>query len=227
MVVAVMLLCIMPLLLAEAMQFALEQLALSPGGAVAVMIGIFFGAVVNLPVYRIERDTEQPYLESPLWQYSMLFPRYADRPRATVVAVNVGGCVIPAGLVLWQIARLVGHGDPTPLTALVVASAVNIFVCYRVARPVHGMGIVMPGFASPAAAIGVTCMLLVPSEYAAWRAPVAFSAGVIGPLVGADLLHLKDLTRVSAGMMSIGGAGTFDGIVLSGVSAAFICGLLN
>ena len=53
-------------------------------------------------------------------------------------------------------------------------------------------------------------------------APVAFVAGVLGPLVGADLMLLKDITRVSAGMLSIGGAGTFDGIVLSGMLAALL-----
>ena len=54
------------------------------------------------------------------------------------------------------------------------------------------------------------------------RAPVAFVAGVLGPLVGADLLHLKDIGRISTGLLSIGGAGTFDGIVLSGLLAAIL-----
>ena len=50
----------------------------------------------------------------------------------------------------------------------------------------------------------------------------AFTAGVAGPLVGADLLHLRDLARTPVGIMSIGGAGTFDGIILSGVLAALL-----
>lgn len=53
-------------------------------------------------------------------------------------------------------------------------------------------------------------------------APVAFIAGVIGPLIGADLLHLKDVGKLGAGMVSIGGAGTFDGIVLSAIFAAYL-----
>jgi uncharacterized membrane protein len=52
--------------------------------------------------------------------------------------------------------------------------------------------------------------------------PVAFVAGVLGPLVGADLLHLREIPRVATGMASIGGAGTFDGIVLSGILAAYL-----
>jgi uncharacterized membrane protein len=47
-------------------------------------------------------------------------------------------------------------------------------------------------------------------------------AGVVGSLVGADLLHLADVRRIGTGMASIGGAGTFDGIVLSGIIAAYL-----
>lgn len=53
-------------------------------------------------------------------------------------------------------------------------------------------------------------------------APVAYIAGVAGPLVGADLLHLKDIAGLETGIASIGGAGTFDGILLSGIVAAYL-----
>ena len=42
------------------------------------------------------------------------------------------------------------------------------------------------------------------------------------PLVGADLLHLRDIEVSEIGFVSIGGAGTFDGIVLSGIVAAYL-----
>ena len=61
-------------------------------------------------------------------------------------------------------------------------------------------------------------LLFAPSE----AAPVAYIAGVAGPLIGADLLHLKDIEESATGVASIGGAGTFDGIVLSGIVAAFL-----
>jgi uncharacterized membrane protein len=53
-------------------------------------------------------------------------------------------------------------------------------------------------------------------------APVAFVAGIAGPLIGADFLHLKDISRLATGVASIGGAGIFDGIVLSGIVAAYL-----
>jgi uncharacterized membrane protein len=75
----------------------------------------------------------------------------------------------------------------------------------------------MPGLVPPFVAAGAA-LLLAPEA----APPVAFIAGVVGPLIGADLLHLKDVTRLGAGMASIGGAGTFDGIVLSGIVAAYL-----
>jgi uncharacterized membrane protein len=75
----------------------------------------------------------------------------------------------------------------------------------------------MPGVISPIIAVSVA-LLLAPDV----AAPVAFAIGVIGPLVGADLMHLKDIEANEIGVVSIGGAGTFDGIVLSGIVAAYI-----
>ena len=43
-------------------------------------------------------------------------------------------------------------------------------------------------------------------------------SGVLGPLIGANLLHIRDIAALETGIASIGGAGTFDGIVLSGNS---------
>jgi uncharacterized membrane protein len=92
-----------------------------------------------------------------------------------------------------------------------------VLACYLVARPVAGLGIAMPGFVSPIISAGLA--LLLSSDMAP---PIAFVAGVLGPLVGADLLHLKDIEASGTGVLSIGGAGTFDGIVLSGIVAAYL-----
>jgi uncharacterized membrane protein len=139
----------------------------------------------------------------------------------TVIAVNVGGCLIPSIIAAWECYHLLARGGWVVI-ALAIAAVFNIAVCYRASFPVRGVGIAMPGLLSPLVSIGLAWLLLSPANYADVRAPVAFVAGVLGPLVGADLLHLKDITKVSAGLLSIGGAGTFDGIVLSGVLAALL-----
>jgi uncharacterized membrane protein len=45
---------------------------------------------------------------------------------------------------------------------------------------------------------------------------------VLGPLIGADLLHRRDISTITTGIAGIGGAGTFDGIILSGIVAAYL-----
>lgn len=93
-----------------------------------------------------------------------------------------------------------------PTTALLVV--IGIF---------KGIGIAMPGLFPPLLA-AMSALLFVPDQ----APPVAFVAGVLGPLIGADLLHLRDIEKIATGIASIGGAGTFDGIVLSGIVAAYL-----
>lgn len=75
----------------------------------------------------------------------------------------------------------------------------------------------MPGL-FPALLAAVSALLLVPDQ----APPVAFVAGVLSPLIGAGLPHLRDIGKITTGIASIGGAGTFDGIVLSGIVAAYL-----
>ena len=46
----------------------------------------------------------------------------------------------------------------------------------------------------------------------------------MGVLIGADLLNLDKIQGLGAPVASIGGAGTFDGIFLTGVIAVLIAG---
>ena len=87
----------------------------------------------------------------------------------------------------------------------------------RQTRPNTRHGVLRPGLV-PAAVAAILALIFAPSE----AAPVAYVAGVAGPLIGADLLHLKEIEQSAVGVASIGGAGTFDGIVLSGIVAAYL-----
>lgn len=136
--------------------------------------------------------------------------------RETIIAVNVGGCLIPVALVIYELIHLAALGWQF-LTAAVAGSMINIAACFILARPVPGVGIFIPGFVPPL--IAATVALILAPEQAP---PVAFVAGVAGPLIGADILHLKDIRQNAVGRASIGGAGTFDGIVLSGIVAAYL-----
>jgi uncharacterized membrane protein len=136
--------------------------------------------------------------------------------RDTIIAVNVGGCLIPVALAIYETAHLAMAGRQA-LFGLLLAVVINTGVCYWMAEPVEGVGIAMPGL-FPAGVASMSALFLVPDQ----APPVAFVAGVLGPLIGADLLHLRDIEKIATGIASIGGAGTFDGIVLSGIVAAYL-----
>lgn len=217
---AVMLLmCLLPMVFYDVARTALERLGLSPGSAALAVIGIFIGSLVNIPVYELRKDELQP--EIPFGPFGVAMQRTYRRVQSrTIIAVNLGGCVIPVLLATVQALRLMQVGEGAWLTALLV-SGVSIAVCWRTARPMEGIGILMPGFIPPLVSV-LTTWLLLPNAPAAQRVATAFIAGVAGPVIGADLLHLRDMARTPVAMMSIGGAGTFDGIVLSGILAVLL-----
>jgi len=213
------LLLLLPLFLAQLMAVALERLGLPPAFALAAVLGIFLGGMVNIPVKTIEREEDILVDPLSLYGFGKLSPFFGLRPRIvkartrSVIAVNLGGCVIPVGIAVYETVRVIGLGW-TPTLALAAVTVLNVLVCQRLARPVPQVGIAMPALVPPLVAAAPS-LLLVPEL----APPVAFVAGVLGPLVGADLFHLKEVTRVPTGVASIGGAGTFDGIVLSGMIA--------
>ncbi|WP_407066358.1 DUF1614 domain-containing protein [Fischerella thermalis] len=49
-----------------------------------------------------------------------------------------------------------------------------------------------------------------------------FAGGVLGTLIGADLLHLREIECITPGVLSIGDAGVFDGIALCGLFALLL-----
>ena len=92
-------------------------------------------------------------------------------------------------------------------------------VCFALARPVEGVGITIPVLIPPIIA-AVLAYLLVPDPVG--RTAVAYTAGVLGTLIGADILNLPRIHRLGAHVVSIGGAGVFDGIFLVGILAAIL-----
>src|SRR5574337_601380 len=194
---AIFLLVLFPLVLGELMVGGLAKLHLSQPAAALSMFGIIFGGLINIPVKRIVHTEEIATHPLAIFGLADFWPELRRMRRETVIAVNVGGCLVPAGLACYEL--------------------INLAVCYAIAFPVPQTGIMMPGLVPPFIA-AMSALWLAPES----AAPVAFIAGVTGPLVGADLLHLKDISKIVTGIASIGGAGTFDGIVLSGIVAAYL-----
>ncbi len=211
--------CLLPILFVEFAQRALTNLSLSPAAAISVLIGMIIGSLVNIPIKRMPSEHE---VEVPMLQWGggwPVFPQYRRLRQELVVAVNVGGCVIPVLLALWLLPLVTAAGR-MPQTVLAVGILVNAAVCYATARPIPQVGIALPFFLPAVVALSVTWLGLGGAAYAPLRPPVAFIIGITGPLLGADLLHWRDFKKIAVGTVSIGGAGTWDGIVLSGLLAA-------
>jgi len=211
-----LLVALLPLAFAQIFVTALVKLRLDPNIALIVIIGIFVGSLINIPITRITRQEDVGFHPLTMFGLRDFWPNLQRVRKETLIAVNVGGCLIPASLAVYEILQLLLlNFEYIILVGLAVT--INVGVCYWFAKPIPGIGIAMPAFIPPLVAV-LSALLLAPAEAPA----VAFVAGVLGPLIGADLLHLREVPRLATGMASIGGAGTFDGIVLSGVLAAYL-----
>ena len=211
-----LLLVLLPLLFLNIVTVALAKLGISPVLGPSVMVLMFVGSLINIPVSR--EKIEEPVSRHPLdvWGMQRYIPQMQRQLTERIIAVNLGGFVIPMLLVLYELVRI-WQAYPALLLPLAVAVLINIVVCYWSARPVPGVGIVMPALV-PGALAALSALLLAPGM----APPVAYCAGVLGPVIGADLLHLNKIRNAQVGIASIGGAGTFDGIVISGLLAVLL-----
>ena len=184
---------------------------------VIILVGSLAGSFINIPLYKTK--STQPLVRE---QFASFFgikyriPRVAYEETYTEVEVNVGGALIPAGMSIFLLAI-----SPISLIidCLIGVLAVTI-VTHLVARPVRGVGIQTPTFVPPIAA-AVAAIILSPSN----PAVVAYVSGTLGALIGADLLNLGKIPDLGAPVASIGGAGTFDGVFVTGIIAVILATL--
>ena len=195
----------------ELFKVAFERLGLSEQSAFLLLISSLLGSMINLPLVTV-RSQRPPTEQLPPALRRLL--RMSQQPFTgrTIIALNVGGCLIPVSFSTYlMIHNPVSSGDAFVATAVVSA------VSYLASRPVPGLGVAMPIFVGPIAA-ALTAVFVNP----AYSAPLAYICGTLGVLIGADLLRLKDIKNMGAPVASIGGAGTFDGIFITGIVAVLL-----
>ncbi|NHJ13514.1 MAG: DUF1614 domain-containing protein [Candidatus Thorarchaeota archaeon] len=209
---------IMVAFMIQAAGFAFLQLGIPIWLAILVVPGSLLGSVVNIPLYTIESD-DTPCIQDSLLQYWGISYQvfHPDCPGRTRISINLGGAVIPILVSGYLILLNLGAFLQFAIGVLVVT-----LIVHRVARIEPNVGILTPGFLPAFAAVLITLALIVlaPGAYNGYA--IAYVSGTLGTLIGADLLNLGKLSLLRTGEASIGGAGTFDGVFLTGILAVFL-----
>ena len=176
----------------------------------AVLLFSLLGSYVNIPIAELPAERMISDREITYFGMRYVVPAVEELPR-TVIAVNVGGAVIPTFLSLYLIAK------KRMYRRTLLGVAVVTIIVHWMAYPVEGVGIAVPIFIPPVVAAGTALLL------ARQSAPsLAYISGSLGTLIGADLLNLDKIQGLGAPIASIGGAGTFDGIFMTGLLAVLL-----
>jgi uncharacterized membrane protein len=190
--------------------YAYEKMGVSERWVTALLLGSLLGSYINIPVAELGGDQMDSDAAFSLFGVRHVLPDNPNWP-GTVLAINVGGAIIPTVLSIYLLTknRLFGRA--------VIGVAIVALVVHAMAQPIAGKGIAVPIFVPPILSAMVAMVLARPKA-----APLAYVSGSLGTLIGADLLNLNRLAELGAPIASIGGAGTFDGIFLTGLLAVLL-----
>lgn len=179
-----------------------EKLGLSPGVTILILFLILAGSAVNIPLTK----KKMVYEKRPF--FFGFFKKHELRP--SYVAINLGGAIIPLFLSFYFLSKV-------PLKPVLIATFLMIVVSKLFSKVVPGQGVTISAFVPPLFAL-LFALMLAPQ----FSAPCAFVSGVLGTLIGADILNLHKVRKLEPGLLSIGGAGVFDGIFLIGIVSALL-----
>jgi uncharacterized membrane protein len=192
------------------LRYVYTRLGISSGTALLLLFASLLGSYINIPVWEFSEREVRSGQEVIFFGVHYVVPVVVEWP-STVVAVNVGGALIPTLLSLYLLFK-----NHLWIRGIVTTALVAIIV-HMLAYPVGGVGIAVPVFVPPL--VTAIVAVLIAREHAA---VLAYVGGSLGTLIGADLLNLGVVRGLGAPVASIGGAGTFDGIFLTGVLAVLL-----
>ena len=173
----------------------------------------WLGSYIDIPLVEIPSREYIEQHEFFFFGMKYVTPVIVNAP-GTLIAVNVGGALIPTAVSIVLLLK----------KKLYLTSALGVMVISTIvlilASPVPGTGIAVPVFIPPLAS-AVTALLISRTH----AAPLAYICGSLGTLIGGDLLNLGRIQSLSTSTASIGGAGMFDGIFITGLFAMVIASL--
>ncbi len=197
------------------LQYVFESMGISRRYLLALLVLSLLGSYVNIPIAHLGGRPERMGQVVDFFGMQYVVPVLVNSP-GTVLAVNLGGAVIPFLLSIYLIVKHELYEKS------IIAVAIVTVLVHLMARAVPGVGIAVPILIPPL----VTA--LVALALSSWNpAPLAYIAGSLGTLIGADLMNLGKVQTLGAPVASIGGAGKFDGIFLTGVVAVLLTSIVN
>jgi uncharacterized membrane protein len=197
----------------KVLRYAYMRTGVSSRSALFLLFGSLVGSYINIPVAHFPERLVRSGEDISFFGVHYIVPKVVEWP-GTVIAVNVGGAVIPTLLSVYLL-----YTNRDWVRGLIAVAIVAAFI-HLLATPVPGVGIAVPMFVPPIVT-AVVAVLLARQHAAA----LAYVSGSLGTLIGADLLNLDAVRGLGAPVASIGGAGTFDGIFLTGIMAVLLAGL--
>jgi uncharacterized membrane protein len=192
------------------LEYAYAKIGIQPRYVFLLLLLSLLGSYVNIPVAQIREKQVVSNKVVSDWGVQYVVPEVEEWPQ-TIIAVNVGGALIPTILSIYLLVKNKLYWQGVVGVAFVAA------IVHQLAHPVAGVGIAMPPLIPPLLAAGVALVL---SRQAA--PALAYISGCLGALIGADLLNLGIVQGLHAPVLSIGGAGTFDGVFLTGILAVLL-----
>ncbi len=187
-----------------------ERMGIPPRYVWGLLLLSLLGSAINIPVAQFPAEKVLSGRLVDFFGVVYVVPVVQEWP-GTVLAVNIGGALIPVILSFYLLVKNRSYLGGALAVAVVAA------VTHFLAQPVRGVGISLPIFIPPV--VAALAAIVFDRRHAA---PVAYIAGSLGTLIGADLLNLYRVQGLGAPVSSIGGAGTFDGIFLTGIVAVLL-----
>ena len=192
----------------QVLTIGFEKLGISSGATTFLLFLILIGSGINIPLTKKKLIYREELRFFGLWRVPKI--------KAQGLFINLGGAVIPVLLSVYFLFRVSKAGFD--LEPVFLATILMIIISKFLSRVVPGKGISLPALIPPIFS-ALFALILTPN----FAAPSAFISGVLGTLIGADLLNLRRAQRFG-GFLSIGGAGVFDGVFLVGMVSALLAG---
>jgi uncharacterized membrane protein len=211
---------IIPLLFLGLIGEAFTRLGFSWIAAVAVVLLMLLGSFINIPLWKIRRDTVRISHEEGMSMTTVDTP-WADTPVwDTIISLNFGGAVIPIAVSLYFLYRALLVLNSSLVEYVIAGILIVAAVAYVTTRPLTGVGIRTPLFIP-----GLTALLVgffLSGQIGLSAGVIAFVSGVSGTLLGANIAHLPAAKNLEVPQISIGGAGTFGAVFISCILSALI-----